>query len=296
MVTRIASNAIRRLTELAPFPQPPYIPVRYPVVLMHGFGLFAALRRGGMMHRIAIKLRLHGVCAYAPNVVPYNTIPVRAEMWRDRIRQVLTETGAERVHLIAHSMGGLDARYLIAKLGYQDHVASLTTISTPHRGSPLADLVLAQPERLRDLAADLVNWIGQNAMVGTDSDVHRAVSELTTEYVTASFNQEVLDHPAVQYASYAGACGKGTPDAINPILRPLNLLLYSREGVNDGYVSVESARWGEDRGTIPADHLRQIGLQVTPGGSFVATTFFTDVVTHLANLDAGLPPPDPARS
>ena len=42
-------------------------------------------------------------------------------------------------------MGGLDSRYLIAKLGYGDRrsaIASLTTISTPHRGSAIADVLL----------------------------------------------------------------------------------------------------------------------------------------------------------
>ena len=44
-----------------------------------------------------------------------------------------------KVHIIAHSMGGLDARYMIVKLGMQDRVCSLTTIGTPHKGSSFAD-------------------------------------------------------------------------------------------------------------------------------------------------------------
>src|SRR5215469_10984999 len=49
-----------------------------------------------------------------------------------------------KVHIIAHSMGGLDSRYLLSKnlLGLDGRVASLSTVSTPHRGSPVADLVL----------------------------------------------------------------------------------------------------------------------------------------------------------
>ncbi|MFO0865908.1 MAG: hypothetical protein U0744_14870 [Gemmataceae bacterium] len=42
-------------------------------------------------------------------------------------------------HIIAHSMGGLDSRYMITKLGMADQVISLTTLGTPHRGSPFAD-------------------------------------------------------------------------------------------------------------------------------------------------------------
>ena len=45
----------------------------------------------------------------------------------------------EKVHVIAHSMGGLDARYMISRLGMEDRVLSLTTVGTPHRGSKYAD-------------------------------------------------------------------------------------------------------------------------------------------------------------
>ena len=36
-------------------------------------------------------------------------------------------------------MAGLDARYMISKLGMADKVATLVTIGTPHRGSYFAD-------------------------------------------------------------------------------------------------------------------------------------------------------------
>ncbi|PFH54027.1 hypothetical protein AMATHDRAFT_170612 [Amanita thiersii Skay4041] len=44
------------------------------------------------------------------------------------------------INLLAHSMGGLDCRYLISHIKPNDYVPlSLTTISTPHRGSPFMD-------------------------------------------------------------------------------------------------------------------------------------------------------------
>src|SRR6185436_14907353 len=57
----------------------------------------------------------------------------------------------DRVNIIAHSMGGVDARYAISKLGLDSRVASLTTIGTPHRGTPLADAAarLGELRRLR---------------------------------------------------------------------------------------------------------------------------------------------------
>src|SRR5436190_277798 len=47
-----------------------------------------------------------------------------------------------KVIIIAHSMGGLDARYMISRLGMADRVAALVTLSTPHHGSPYADWCL----------------------------------------------------------------------------------------------------------------------------------------------------------
>ena len=48
----------------------------------------------------------------------------------------------QRVLIVAHSMGGLDARYMISRMGMEDHVAALLTITTPHRGSPYADWIV----------------------------------------------------------------------------------------------------------------------------------------------------------
>ena len=102
-----AETTIQKLLGVVPFPQPALISTRYPVVLMHGFGMLAALRRNGHLHEHAMHLRKYGITAYAPNVPPYNPVPVRASIWRQRIKYILEETKAEKVNIIAHSMGGL---------------------------------------------------------------------------------------------------------------------------------------------------------------------------------------------
>ena len=99
-------NPLRRLVGLDPLPQPPLIRTRYPVVLMHGFGVLAGLRRGGHLHKEAMDLRQHGVLAYAPNVAPYNTVPVRAAMWQDRLASILEETCADPRRAHPHHVAG----------------------------------------------------------------------------------------------------------------------------------------------------------------------------------------------
>jgi len=281
-VFEFVESAWHRMTGLAPFPEPPIIRTHYPVVLMHGFGLMASMRRGGHLHQEAMNLRAHGVLAFAPNVAAYNTVAVRSEMWRRRIETVLEETGAERVNLIAHSMGGLDARYVIARLGLHASVASLVTVSTPHRGSSVASLVLEQPERVRTWLAGIFNWMGTRALEDATSDFLTSVAQLTPEYIGQEFNPHVPDHPDVRYFSYAGVAGKGTDVPIHLFLEVLNRPLLDREGPNDGFVSVESAKWGEFLGTVDADHVQQVGLSFMMRNTFDSNQFYADIVRHLA--------------
>ncbi|HET6567969.1 MAG TPA: alpha/beta fold hydrolase [Rhodothermales bacterium] len=279
---KIAGAVGQRLLGLEPFPQPEVVRMRYPVVLMHGFGLLAALRRYGHLHEEAMNLRLHGVLAYAPNVAPYSTVPERSRMWKERIERVLEETGAEKVNLIAHSMGGLDARYLISRMGLHERVTALVTVSSPHRGSHIATFVQERPELVRTWLGEFCNWMGAVSLDGCTSDFLAAVEELTPAYVCDTFNPAVPDSPDVRYFSYAGVAGRGAEASMNPALRFLNAILYKSEGVNDGFVSETSARWGQYLGTIPADHARQVGLQFFPAGEFDADDFYVSVARMLA--------------
>src|SRR5204863_998767 len=77
-------------------------------------------------------------------VHPTSSIELRARQLRAQILLSLRAQGCPkgRVIIIAHSMGGLDARYMISRLRMADRVAALITVSTPHRGSPYADWCL----------------------------------------------------------------------------------------------------------------------------------------------------------
>ena len=276
-----AETPIQRFLSVDPLPQPPLIRVTYPVVLMHGFGMLAALRRNGHMHDHAIHLRERGVLAYAPNVPPYNPVPVRASIWCDRIEHILKETGAEKVNLIAHSMGGLDARYMITRLGLHEHVASLTTISSPHHGSSIASFLLEQPGKLKEWLTEIANWMGTRVMNDVNADFLNTVEELTPYYVCNEFNRSTPNHPDVKYWSYSAKAGKGTTNRISPFLRPLNYILHGREGINDGFVSIESAKWGSYCGIIEADHAQQLGIQLPLISSFDSYEFICNICERL---------------
>jgi triacylglycerol lipase len=148
---------------------------------------------------------------------------------------------SEPVHLIAHSMGGLDARYLISCLGMAARVLSLTTIGTPHRGSPFADWGVGRFDRiLRPFFFELLG-IPET----------RAFYDLTTAKCRL-FNERVPDAPSVRYFSVAGHYDGRL---FGPQWQLYHGIVERAEGPNDGVVSVASATYGESMETWQADHL-----------------------------------------
>jgi pimeloyl-ACP methyl ester carboxylesterase len=54
------------------------------------------------------------------------------------VNKILHNTGSQKVNIVAHSKGGLDARWYMAHGGGADKVANLIMIGTPNSGSPAA--------------------------------------------------------------------------------------------------------------------------------------------------------------
>lgn len=175
-------------------------------------------------------LRIAGVAVHTPSLPPIASIEKRAE----KLRQFVSALPARKVHLIAHSMGGLDARCAI-HLGIGDKVASLTTIGAPHRGSPIANALLGR----------MLKGVG----IGAIADL--------SPIAAARFNDRVPDHPRVRYQSVVSTCEEN--DQMNQVLRPLANLLNHIAGPNDGIVPASSQAWGHVIERIHADHWGQIG-------------------------------------
>src|SRR5207249_3006962 len=119
-----------------------------PIVLQHGLFGFSDITVGTVkfsyFHGIDDAIMRLGHPVFVSRVHPTSSIETRARQLK---MHILTQLRAisrpkDRVIILAHSMGGLDARYMISKLRMADRVAALITISTPHRGSPYADWCL----------------------------------------------------------------------------------------------------------------------------------------------------------
>lgn len=275
-------NTLLKRFELKEYPQPELIKLKYPVFLCHGYGAIGSVVKSGPMHEPCMEIRRHGVAAIGPNIVPYGRIETRAENWVRLIREFCTEHGYEKVNVIAHSMGGLDMRYALSKMDVAEHVASLTTLATPHHGSSLADLVLKAPEIVTEKLGEIVDWFGDNVYPKTKNDALGAVEQLTTTYVKEEFNPNTPDVESVAYYSYSAAVGKGTQHSINPVLRFQNTQIYDKEGINDSFVSVESAKWGNHLETIALSHLSQLYLQMNKETKVTYHQFWWNVLQTLA--------------
>lgn len=282
MIEQLDTNQWLKKFELNEFPEPEVVQLKHPVLLCHGYGAIASLVKPSPLYDVALLLRMHNVLAYAPNIVPYAKIETRAESWVRLIRKLTEQTPTGKVNVVAHSMGGLDIRYALAKLGVANNIASLTTVSTPHRGTSLAELTLRTPEAIRDKLGDFLDWMGDRIYPHTKSDSVGSATQLTREYVTEVFNPEIPDVSGIPYYSYSSAVGKGTTEPIRVIARYQNNHIFEEEGPNDGMVSVESSKWGEHIKTCNLSHLEQMNMRVKDDRKSLYQGFWLDVAKMLA--------------
>ncbi len=237
---------------------------KYPLVLIHGAG-FRDLKWPVYWGRIPGALEKHGALVRYGLQDCWASVETNAEAIALRIDEICAETGAEKVNLIAHSKGGLEARMAASSLGRGDRIASITTIATPHRGSKTIDQLFALPRGFFRLAAFAVdNWI---RVVGDKKPDFMKVCEGFTTAAMERFNRENPDVPGVFYQSFACVMSRPFSD-IN--LSTANFVLNRIEGENDGLVSVRSASWGEtvhilrSGGRRGVSHLDAIDLRRRP--------------------------------
>jgi len=126
-----------------------------PVLLVHGFGhnrsgwfaLNQHLRRAGFT-----SVHTWNYDAFRHDV------PELAQMLRDRVETVCALTGADRINVVGHSLGGVLLRWYVQELGGDERVATAITVASPHQGTRLATYV---PGRRGRVATELApgSWV-----------------------------------------------------------------------------------------------------------------------------------------
>jgi pimeloyl-ACP methyl ester carboxylesterase len=158
-----------------------------PIVLVHGIvdnrSAFTMLRRG---------LRRRGFGCIRAFSYPPHTSDVRATASRLGvfIDGVCDETGADYVHVVGHSLGGLVARYYVQRLGGDAKVHTLVTLGTPHEGTHAARFLPHPLIRQLRPDSDLVNELAEPApqcatrFVAVHSDIDQMIVPARSAMIT----------------------------------------------------------------------------------------------------------------
>lgn len=257
----------------------------YPVILVHGIGMRDDLGIVKYWSKIPKVLEKNGARVFLANQDAFNTHAENAVQLSERVLDILHQTGAQKVNLIAHSKGGLEARFMITKLGMADKVASLTTLASPHRGSFLADTVLSWLAK-KSWLDDVLNLANNYGHFSGDEKPNAfiAAKNLTQGYMK-HFNQSVPDMPQVYYQSYGGMV---TQDYPGWKIRFQHRIMSEAEGENDCTVSKKSYQWGNFRGVARSEqefgvsHFDIVGMKfVSKQSTFDAEGFFIKIVKGL---------------
>ncbi len=253
---------------------------RYPIVLSHGlFGYSGSIGIYPYWSDIPDTLRACGATVYVAHVSAANETSIRGE----QLFKQLQEYGHERYHLIGHSHGGLDARYVLEN--YPDMVASVTTIGTPHRGSKVADklsMSLNQGTWMESLANLMGNALAYTITILSGhfgwQDTRMAMLSLTTErqkyfnhiYRIGLGKDECSGGDSSYFGtklySWGSEGAKPTTyrDWFGHVLQQAARVFDPQEK-NDGLVAVCSMKWGKWLGSIKnAHHLIPVGGIVSP--------------------------------
>lgn len=216
---------------------------KYPLVFVHGV-FFRDFRHFNYWGRIPDELIKNGAEIYYGNHESATPVKKSAEELAARIKDILKETGAEKVNIIAHSKGGLDCRYMISRCFMEDYVASLTTINTPHRGCEFAEYLLNEkfPEETKETIASTYNK-ALKLLGDKEPDFLAAVTDLTQK-ACVNMNTFVTDSSKVYYQSVGSILENHKGGRF-----PLNYsyhIVKEFDGENDGLVGEKSFEWGSN--------------------------------------------------
>jgi triacylglycerol lipase len=287
---------------------------KYPIIMAHGMGFISTPVYPNSFPGIGEALTARGAKVYFTNVDSLASTRQKAEQFKAQFLQIKAATGAAKFNIIGHSHGGLYTRDAISNLGLAPYVASLTTVDSPHRGSPIAQ-TMVDIQRLVPALGEMM--AGMVPFAGDQSQLDINILNLSEDYMNRVFNPNTPNKSGIYYQSWTGAFRQynvfsmlsyfltmlmqslggtleqpSTPQqyvaafhkALPALATEMWLLL---KGYSDGLVTDDSAKWGYFRGiefgswwSYGVDHLDMVNLNPN-GVSF-------DVVGGYVNIVKGL--------
>ncbi|MBC9250327.1 hypothetical protein A9179_08595 [Pseudomonas alcaligenes] len=185
-----------------------------PIVLVPGIFAFDTIAGIDYWYGIPSDLQSQGAKVYVPKINAFDSSAKRGEALISQLEQIRAGSGGtiKKFNLIGHSQGGITARYVMNTR--PDLVASVTTLHTPHKGSPLADVAtgIAPAGTLQGVAfdvfanavGDLVNLLSNNKK--SQSDIRAMLAEFNKTGAAANNSKFPVGIPTT-------SCGEGPETA-----------------------------------------------------------------------------------
>ena len=162
-----------------------------PVLLVHGYihnrsaflALKRHLKRAGFLY----------VDGFNYNALTEG-IPASAARLGAEIERVLRATGAEKVMVVGHSMGGMLARYYVQELGGEDTVDTVITLGSPHQGTYASYIGVGEATAQLRPRSDLLTRLEETARPGP---VRWIAYWSDLDVFVAPIGNAKLEHPAL---------------------------------------------------------------------------------------------------
>lgn len=205
-----------------------YTKTKHPIMLVPGIFAFDTIATIDYWYQIPEAIESRGGKAYVARINAFDSSVGRGEELIAQLEEIKAASGGkiQKFNLMGHSQGGMTARYVMETR--PDLVASVTTMHTPHTGSPIADLVtdVAPPGTVQgtlfkvfaNAVGDLVNLLSNNKK--SDSDIYAMLGEFNAQG-SAQYN---ATYP---HGLPTSACGNG-PSQVT--INGKNIKLYSWSG------------------------------------------------------------------
>lgn len=250
----------------------------YPVLLVHGI-VFKESKIFKAFGKIGKKLKEAGYKVYTSRQDGFGTVENNAAQLKVQIEEILRKEGAQKINLIAHSKGGLDCKYLIKNLGMEDKVASLTTLCTPHKGSPVASRILKLPKPLLKFTAFWINF-----WYRLFGDKHPDAYGVCRQLQRCENSEEDFSDK-VYCQSFSATIERAKDDFVMSI--PLAFSRKAEKGDTDGLVPVDSAKFANYRGSFDGSvsHSQIVGFMLPKKKREKVYSFYLEICKELADMN-----------
>jgi triacylglycerol lipase len=199
-----------------------------PIVLVPGIFAFDSIASIDYWYKIPAALQSQGATVYVPKINAFDSSVKRGEALIAQLDNIRATSGGKisKFNLMGHSQGGITVRYVMNTR--PDLVASVTTMHTPHKGTPIADLVtgIAPASSLQGAAftafgnavGDIVNLLSNNKK--SPADIRAMLAEFNASGAAANNRIYPIGIPTT-------ACGSGPETAS---IKGNNIRMYSWSG------------------------------------------------------------------